>query len=79
MLQNRRLYKFLKILRVISVGSTLIEFFCIFWNNKIHTLTFCDHLSNFQPVNSDLMPIRVFLDYFCSKATVASNEVCIVY
>ena len=32
------------------------------WNPKRRALKFCEDLSNFQPVNSDLRPFREFLD-----------------
>ena len=38
---------------------------------KKHTLTFCEDLSTFQPVNSDLRPFRALLDDVGAKTTPA--------
>ena len=40
-------------------------------NQKKCALQFCEDLSNFQPVNSDLKPFRAFLDDVGTKTTPA--------
>ena len=44
------------------ISVFLVCFTCLgyFSNQKRHALTFCEDLSNFQPVNSHLIPFRDF-------------------
>ena len=50
--------------------------FYICSDQKKRALKICEHLSKFQPVNSDLTPFRVFLDDVGTKTTHAQAEVC---
>ena len=53
--------------------------YCVFVHllePKKRALKFCEHLSNFQPVKSDLRQFRAFLDDVGTKTTHAYAEVC---
>jgi len=55
--------------------------YCVFVHllePKKRALKFCEHLSNCHPVNSDLKPVRAFLDDVRTKTSPAEVEVCIL-
>ena len=57
-----------------TYNSILLTVFELFWhvsNQKRRALNFCEDVSNFQPVNSDMKPCRAFLDDVCTKTILA--------
>ena len=64
--------------RFFCVFSTILQFFHTFSNQKRRALKFCEDVSNFQPVNSDLRPFRGFSDDVGTKTTPAKVEVCVL-
>ena len=51
--------------------STILSFSHLFSNQKRRAFKFCEDLSNFQPVNSDLRPFGAFLDDVRTKTNPA--------